>query len=584
MEVSVVIVTYHSGGVLFRCIEALLRQENLKEVILIDNGNTKQALDELGRISADNVKLRIISGHGNIGFSAGCNLGAAKALSPYLLFLNPDAIVESENFLSQLVLYYQQYPQAILAGVKVLNVDASIQKTTVRNILTPKIAILSGLGIKANCPINIDVENVDQTTIVPAITGACMFISSDNFKKLAGFDEGYFLHAEDMDLCIRANKIGKIIYIPHLKVTHYLSTSKVSSVFVEKQKIKSFTRYFALHFNKAKNYFLPLIYARFVLMMLIKLFTVKEKHQQGGAVQEFLRTPDQALAHQNIKENILLAGSTNQIALCLIRRLVANDIKFSASYHLHPISFYDKRINWLKLDLSNIKAIPDNIDTIIYTAPLWFLPNLLRTNTQIKRVICFSTTSIFTKADSNNNEEKKLIAKIIAAQGAIEEICKVQNINYTILRPTMIYGLGIDTNISFIYKMIKKFGFFPIYQNAKGLRQPVHADDLAKAALQIIANANTFNKSYNLSGSLSLSYYDMLKHIFSILKKKVRIIKISFFPLLLDIYGRVFCSKINASFAKRMEIDMVFDSTQAAKDFGYEPRAFLTSSLHDFTY
>jgi hypothetical protein len=74
----------------------------------------------------------------------------------------------------------------------------------------------------------------------------------------------------------------------------------------------------------------------------------------------------------------------------------------------------------------------------------------------------------------------------------------------------------------------------------------------------------------------------MVKHVFSILKKKVRIIKISFLPLLLNIYGRVFCSKINASFAKRMEVDMVFDSAQAAKDFGYEARTFLTSSLRDF--
>jgi hypothetical protein len=199
------------------------------------------------------------------------------------------------------------------------------------------------------------------------------------------------------------------------------------------------------------------------------------------------------LIHQKIKANILLAGSTNQIALCLMRRLIASDMNFSASYHLHPMSFYDKRISWLKLDLSNIKAISSNIDTIIYTAPLWFLPNLLRMKNQIKRVICFSTTSIFTKIDSNNAEEKTLIAKIIAAQGAIEEICLAQNISYTILRPTMIYGLGIDANVSFIYKMIKKFGFFPIYQEARGLRQPVHADDLAKAALQIITNEHTFN-------------------------------------------------------------------------------------------
>jgi GT2 family glycosyltransferase len=268
MKVSVIVVSYHTGPVLLKSIESILKQQDLLELILVNNGNDDATNLQLDAIKKDHDCFKLISGHGNIGFGAGCNLGAASARDEYLLFLNPDSIIEPDNIFPQLIKEYQQSPQIIIAGVKILNIDGTIQKTTIRNILTPKIAICEAIGLNK---LNIDATNIDKVTKVPAITGSCMFVSKNNFTKLTGFDEGFFLHFEDMDLCYRATKLGDIIYIPHIEITHYLSTSKVSSNFIEYHKAKSCSRYFSKHFPSYKMISI-LIYARMVLKITMNFF------------------------------------------------------------------------------------------------------------------------------------------------------------------------------------------------------------------------------------------------------------------------------------------------------------------------
>ncbi len=91
--VSVVMVTYHTGPVLFEAIEAVLSQDGLYEFILVDNGNPPEVVAQIERRTAENDRLIWLSGHGNIGFAAGCNLGAKSARGEYLLLLNPDSIL-----------------------------------------------------------------------------------------------------------------------------------------------------------------------------------------------------------------------------------------------------------------------------------------------------------------------------------------------------------------------------------------------------------------------------------------------------------------------------------------------------------
>src|SRR5690606_38917999 len=95
----------------------------------------------------------------------------------------------------------------------------------------------------------------------------------------------------------------------------------------------------------------------------------------------------------------------------------------------------------------------------------------------------------------------------------LQAFCTKHNIDWTIFRPTMVYSLGRDKNITTIARFIKRFQFFPLVGTGNGLRQPVHAEDLARVCLDAINNSKTFNKSYNLSGGEVLTYRDMVNRI-----------------------------------------------------------------------
>ena len=110
--------------------------------------------------------------------------------------------------------------------------------------------------------------------------------------------------------------------------------------------------------------------------------------------------------------------------------------------------------------------------------PLWLVPPLLPRLAGSRQLIVFSSTSVFTKATSKDPNERSVAEDLAAAETKIAEFCTAKNIHWTILRPTMIYGGGRDRNVSAIARFIERWGVFPLVYPAKGLRQPVHADDL----------------------------------------------------------------------------------------------------------
>jgi len=196
----------------------------------------------------------------------------------------------------------------------------------------------------------------------------------------------------------------------------------------------------------------------------------------------------------------------------------------------------------------------------------------------VRRLVSFSSTSVFTKIDSSSDMERMLIGSIRKAEDVIAELCKRLGIHWTIFRPTLIYGRGTDQNISFIVSMIQKFGFFPIVGEGSALRQPVHADDLARAALDVLTQEETFDRTYNLSGGETLTYRDMVERIFDSLSKNPRIIRIHpfIYKCVITIIRKILPRYAFAqpSMVNRMSMDMVFDHDDATNDFGYKPRQF----------
>jgi len=179
--------------------------------------------------------------------------------------------------------------------------------------------------------------------------------------------------------------------------------------------------------------------------------------------------------------------------------------------------------------------------------------------------------------DSIAPAEQKVAQELAQAEEALIAECTHYGIAWTVFRPTLIYGRGMDKNVAFIAHFIRRFGFFPLVGAGNGLRQPVHADDLATACVQALACERTFNRAYNLSGATPLTYRQMVQSIFAALGKPPRLIEVPLGLLgVLVAFSRLLprYRHIQVAMFKRMNQDLCFDHQQARVDFGFAPRRF----------
>lgn len=600
-KTSVVMVSYHTGGILWDSIKSVLSQPELGELVVVNNGNPSDFCERLETISRADSRIKIINPGRNLGFAAGCNLGAKEVKSKYLLLLNPDCVLP-ENALSRTVHALEDVKGAMVAGCCLVNPNGTEQVGARRNLLTPLAAFVEITRLYRLAPglqrFNFH-ERITPTEVaeIPATSGAFMLIRTADYRNLGGMDEKYFLHVEDLDFCFRVNQAGgRIIYVPYIRVIHHQSTSEVPNSFIEWNKTKGFIYYFNKTLkNKLFVYLLAIgIFLRFcfrvTLNRITRLFSPSESGQRKDALRESLIKSYQTVTFPKWCElekkdlsdlgPVLVTGASGQVGIAATRYLLKLGVPVIAQYHRHKIDFSHKNLTWLKSDMrENVFSLDGAFPkTVIHTPLLWYLPAHLESLAKagVKRIICFSSTSIFGKATSSNEFEQDLVSRLKKAEGEIMENCNRLGIACTIFRPTLVYGNGLDRNITDVARFALRFGFFPISGKALGLRQPVHVDDLACAVLDIADKPETFGKAYNLCGGEVLTYRDMVARIFKANNIKQRVLSLAFLPELLDFYSFLTRKReINGEIARRMNMDLVFDDNPARRDFGYSPRKFL---------
>jgi len=237
-----------------------------------------------------------------------------------------------------------------------------------------------------------------------------------------------------------------------------------------------------------------------------------------------------------------------------------------------------RRIGWLQADLADHRTLvlpPAN--TIFCAAnPRTFakaIPQIL--DARPRRVVVFSSSSVSTKLDSKDEGERHEIEELIVAENQIMAACGSAGVEWTILRPTLIYKEGRDRNITQIAEIIRKLRFMPLYGSASGLRQPVHAEDLALGAIAASHSSAAANRTYFTSGP-TLTYREMVGRIFDALSMPRRMVSLP--PVLWQsafAVARPFYPGITPAMGERMLKNMAFDTSPAAGDFGWSPRAFL---------
>jgi N-acetylglucosaminyl-diphospho-decaprenol L-rhamnosyltransferase len=259
---SVILVSYHTGSILFDALASVLAQTYPVELCLVDNGNPPEIVAKLQALAGDDARIKFITGHGNVGFSRGCNLGAKAATGDYLLFLNPDSKLPPDT-VEKLVKHAEVLRRPFMIGARVLGEDGHDQRGCRRALLTPKTAFIEASHLHFLFPqdrLNFNNDPIPaKISPIPAISGAFMFLPHEDFWRINGFDEGYFLHVEDLDICLRFRRAGGEIYFaPDVPVTHIGGTSDATKAFIEKHKARGFVRYF--HKNFGPEYPLPFLW------------------------------------------------------------------------------------------------------------------------------------------------------------------------------------------------------------------------------------------------------------------------------------------------------------------------------------
>lgn len=296
------------------------------------------------------------------------------------------------------------------------------------------------------------------------------------------------------------------------------------------------------------------------------------------------------------KQRIGLFGATSLVGECLLQQLTQEDHPvtiFSRSPDSQKLMSNCSKIVWHQLQ-SNVQvdaSIPyEKIALWVSLAPIWTLPEYFNRLLAhgIQRIVVLSSTSRFTKERSSNPGEQATVQRLIEGERRLRIWAVNNNVEWIILRPTLIYGLGRDKNVAEIAHFIHRFGFFPLLGPAKGLRQPVHAKDVATACFSALMTVETANHSYNLSGGETLSYREMVKRIlialedegllkFSFVSRKLRLVTVPRWLFQLAIIGLRWLPRYQhwtTAMADRMNNDLVFDCSEAKETFGFSPRKF----------
>lgn len=240
-DIAVVVVTYQSAETIGECLGRLRAAAGVAQIRVVDNASNDGTLEIVQRHALADARLRFIANPDNPGFGTACNQGADDSDAPWLAFVNPDCLVEADT-LSRLRAHARTCEGESLLGADLVD-EAGVRDGAARRRDPDFAAMLRSAAARR---IEIAVDDAQPLQRVPAISGALMCLPRTLLRRLAGFDEGYRLHAEDLDLCRRAREAGACVAVANdVRVVHVRGVSSRSRpLFVEWHKHRGLWRYF----------------------------------------------------------------------------------------------------------------------------------------------------------------------------------------------------------------------------------------------------------------------------------------------------------------------------------------------------
>ena len=251
---SVVIVAADSGPLLADSVAAALASDARVEVIVVDNASNDGEPERVASLHREDARVRLLENERNLGFGPACNRGAALANGDALLFVNPDCVIERDTIASLRAIAAGDATIGVI-GIEVLSPDGTPARGNRRRDPTLRRALMSmsglsrfesrsrafeGVEMPADSASGVGVEKLE------AVSGACLFLPRRVFDTVSGFDEAYFLHVEDLDLCRRVRNAGyAVAFARGVHAMHVQGTSsRRRPLFVAWHKHRGMWRWF----------------------------------------------------------------------------------------------------------------------------------------------------------------------------------------------------------------------------------------------------------------------------------------------------------------------------------------------------
>lgn len=230
--VSVVIVNYNTADYLRECLASIFQHMHAStEVIVVDNASTD---DSVAMVKAAFPQVKLIVSDKNLGFGLGNNLGVQHATQPYVFLFNSDAFLQMDTA-SALLDYMQKNPQVCCVTPKVvLPITFEDQPKIFGFTPTLKRVFMQSVGLNRMFRQQPFFRGIDgdarwaRAMAVGWVSGVCMLIRREDFLKVSGFDARFFMYCEDVELCMKLSKLGKIVLLDDFPIVHYGGASAKS--------------------------------------------------------------------------------------------------------------------------------------------------------------------------------------------------------------------------------------------------------------------------------------------------------------------------------------------------------------------
>jgi hypothetical protein len=297
-KVTAVIVNFNGGMLLTDSVRSVLASTEPVKVVVSDNGSTDGSIEHLRRVLGWRPQLVVMENGENLGFAKGNNVALPMTEGEHILFLNPDCVIAPDT-ITNMVSLMERIPGAGMAGCLIRNLDGSEQAGCRRAVPTPYLTSVRTLGLDKLFPKNPRFRSFVLTNMplpdgpvdIEALSGAFMFVRRKALEDVGPLDEGYFMHCEDLDWCMRFRERGwRILFDPTHDITHAQGICSIGRPFrvlwhKHRGMVRFYRKFFRSSYSSGLTYaVIAAVWVRFAIIFLILFFSKKSARKFTATV------------------------------------------------------------------------------------------------------------------------------------------------------------------------------------------------------------------------------------------------------------------------------------------------------------